>query len=361
MLLAVKKRNASENLNEKTMMDIICVLKDFGASPKQQNRFHWSALDEAVTAQDEEFVKFYVNWVLDWRQANIGRTLDEVAIFVADYDLDFQVKLNWSVKFPLLTWLLPHDKVTLTKIGTSLKAAFTFADFDKLSIKRANLANVVHTKTRQVFRINSDKNFWSNPFEEVGDEEKKVIYEEFMAGRKLSLGSQLGQFSIKQAKTLFGYDVESVVDGWKTKVYDIGFSFTYAEYDKIRVMFEEGFEPETYHREAAGVFYKAKSAEQASSFVWNEEIDSKDKTIGYNLTGQVYITKDYPLKYEKLIALLDRLPDPNRLIEQFKLILQTPDVANLIKNNGFPVKVVINIFMGVSVEFSLEDLRFLVK
>jgi hypothetical protein len=97
LLLAVKKRNASENLNEKTMMDIICVLKDFGASPKQQNRFHWSALDEAVTAQDEEFVKFYVNWVLDWRQANIGRTLDEVAIFVADYDLVFQVKLNWSV------------------------------------------------------------------------------------------------------------------------------------------------------------------------------------------------------------------------------------------------------------------------
>jgi hypothetical protein len=338
------------------------LLKYNGIDTKVKNVDNWSAIEIATSHNDIDFVRVLYNYMLLKRKFKMTTNKKRGHSFLSQID-DFYLEMKWEVHVPLLSVFCPHDTCRIWKVGPNVRFDFTFLQFKNLSSVRAPSSFIFSEEG--VFHINHKTGVYYIPNEDIEEEEKKLIVEDIMNCNRLDGDFKLKRCDIAESKSSWsGKHVEEKINLWKSLKYEINVTafvnlhnkekFEYTninDYWDERINLQKNIEVILDEKQMK---QKLASNLKMKDGTFKEQLLKMGNNKDKKLKAYLWVANDFPISSTQLISIFDSFAEANEFTNKLKEFLHNPEIKNITRNGGFPIKLKIpfSFFVDVTVTFS---------
>jgi hypothetical protein len=343
LLLAVKMRH----------LDIARVLIVRGADMKVSSDGRFSILEEAILAKDEEFLQeIYLreqrNEWIRWRPK--ANALIPLLVELPDFDLEMHWRFgSKNVLAPLIKAVAPNDTYHIWKRGAWLRIDSTIAGYSgRFRVVRGRVSIIFtgpgHKAPGSILKLDHDK---KKVYSLLRRLERPTQGELRQACRHLMKASDSGRHAdvytwqpsdlrfdlpAKQRKT------PKTVGSWRCHALGHVTGVARLEtYRKTRQNFE-GMTADEYF---------------GSTPHHDVEATNPHKVICREVKADLWLTKEFPLKLQQLLPLLEFISFNDNTVESLREIMGTTGIDK----EGFPVQSTVPLIMGVHAVVKFDKCR----
>jgi hypothetical protein len=350
--------------------DILTLLIENGANFKKRDENRWTPMSIAVSYDDEEIIRMMYNFYLKSREERIKRNNKKIAECLGTMK-DLYMELKWKVSIPILSFLCPNDVIKIWKRKDELRADFTFVDYKTLRVIR-NLTSILikYNKAKgihELLKANHVKKEYYDFAEPLEQDEIELVLKEVMTKKRMNGSFKIIECRLEETEE-DGKKVFEEVNGWKAQKYQLNLKVKIdrnpteiVEYDDLN---EENYLNKEKNiikkRIAFGEHDLKENLEQGlhikNTFVTKgmSELE-KEKT----LKAYVWVILNCPINSQDAVNLLESIGPANQFMDKVKEFFEHPDLQEIIKKNGFPIKIIIPYNIFIDLTFSFKQFKVL--
>jgi hypothetical protein len=329
---------------------------------KVKNFDNWSAIEIATSHNDVDYVRILYNYMLLKRKVKMSHNKKRGHSFLSQIN-DFYLEMKWEVHIPLLSMFCPHDTCKIWKVGPNVRFDFTFLQFKNLSSIRAP-SSFIFTENG-VYHINHKTGVYYSPNEEIEDEEKALIVDDIMNCNRLDGDFKLKRCEITESKSSWNAKhIEEKVNSWKSLKYEINVTAFVNLHNKEKfeyINIKDYWNGDIELQKNIEVILDEKQMKQKlaknlkmKDGAFKDQLLKMGNNKDKKLKAYMWIANDFPISSTQLISIFDSFAEANEFTKKLKEFLHNPEIKNITKHGGFPIKLKIpfSFFVDVTVTFN---------
>ena len=355
-------------------LEMLKILLESGANYKDRDKNQWTPLSIAVSYGNKEVVRLLYKFYLKRNQEKFNNR----AVTVSNYFKkmpDFHMEIKWKVSIPLFSFLCPHDVLKIWKKGIELRSDFTFVDYKKLSvIRNPNSLYLKHNKTTnkmEFFKVDREKKNLYNLFEPLDEDEIELILDDLMTKKRMNGSFKMMECKLEETKEFFDStkNIIEEVNGFQAQKFNLNLKVILEnnptqiiEYNDLT---ENNYLNQNIKDEDLINYIKQEDAKELKDNL-EEGLHIKNKAITSSLNelqkektlkAYVWVIENNPLNSQDLVNLLEGIGPANQFMDKVKEFFEHPDLQELIKKNGFPIKIQIPYNLFIDLTFSFKQFK----
>lgn len=318
----------------------------------------------AVSYNDEEMVRLIYDFYLKSREKKIEDNNKNISQYLGTMK-DLYIELKWKVSIPLLSFLCPNDVIKIWKKGNEIRADFTFVDYKTLHcIRRQTSLMLKFNKEKnihEVLQANHEKQEYYNFADPLEQDEIELVIPEIMTKKRMN-----GSFKILECTLIEenddGKKIFEEVNGFKAQKYLLNLKVK-IDRNPNEVIIYEDLNEDNYLNKNKNII-KNRIAFNDKDLKANLEdgLHIKNSVVTKSLNelekekklkAYVWIIENCPINSQDAVNLIESIGPANEFMDKIKEFFEHPDLQNIIKKNGFPIKITIpyNIFIDITFSF----------
>ena len=350
------------------------ILLEKGANYKQRDKNKWTPLSIAVSYGNKEIVRLLYKFYLKRTQEKFNNRANTVTNYFKKMP-DFYMEIKWKVSIPLLSFLCPNDVIKIWKRGVELRSDFTFVDYKKLSvIRNPNSLLLKENKTTnkmEFFKIDRKKQNLYNFFEPLDEDEIELILDDLMTKKRMNGSFKMMECKLEETKEFFDStkNIIEEVNGFTAQKFNLNLKVI-LENSPTHVIEYKDLTENNYLNQYLRDDDLIKCIKEAESKDLKDNLEEglhiKNKAITSSLNelqkektlkAYVWVIENNPLNSQDLVNLLEGIGPANQFMDKVKEFFEHPDLQELIKKNGFPIKIQIPYNLFIDLTFSFKQFR----
>ena len=350
------------------------ILLENGANYKQRDKNKWTPLSIAVSYGNKEIVRLLYKFYLKRNQEKFSNRAKTISSYFQKMP-DFYMEIKWKVTIPLLSFLCPNDVIKIWKKGIELRSDFTFVDYKKLSVIRNPTSILLkqnkNSNKMEFFKVNRKKQNFYNIFEPLDEDEIELILDDLMTKKRMNGSFKMIECKLEETREFFDStkNVIEEVNGFVAQKFNLN----------LKVILENNLTQIIEYNDLTENNYLNKNIKDEDLINHIKEADLKDLkdnleeglhikntaiTSSLNelqkektLKAYVWVIENNPLNSQDLVNLLEGIGPANQFMDKVKEFFEHPDLQELIKKNGFPIKIQIPYNLFIDLTFSFKQFK----
>lgn len=275
-----------------------------------RNRQNKTPFEIAESNDDIEVCYLIYNNYLNHRRKKIEHNKDKAKNFLS-MTPNFYLEMKWEVNVPLLSYFCPNDTCKIWKFYENVRMDYSFVDFKNVSSVRSPSSwfFLGNSPNLDIFLAEWEKKSYFNPFEQLEEDEKKLIMSEIMNSNRINGEFKLKNCTIAESKSMWTKKpVYEKVNGWNAKKYEVNIT-AYVNLHSPEKFIYENFSYDNYFDDSKDlglkILQKVSKDDVKNNIVKNLKVtDEKmrkalmkmDDKGDKKLKAYVWVAENFPIK-----------------------------------------------------------------
>ena len=357
------------NKKDPIYKDFLKLLVDNGANFKKREGNRWTPMSIAVSYNDEEIIRMMYDFYLKSREERHERNHKKLGNYLKTMK-DLYIELKWKVKIPLLSFLCPNDVIKIWKRNDELRADFTFVDYKTLRVIRNPTSLLFKRNSNneyQLLKANHVKKEYYDYMEPLEQDEIELILKEVMTKKRMNGSFKLIECHLVETEE-GGKKVFEEVNGWNAQKYELNLKVKLDRNPTEVIEYYDLNEGNYLNKDTNIVKNKVSFGEHDLQGNLEEGLHIKNTLVTKSMNelekektmkAYVWVIVNCPINSQDAVNLLESIGPANQFMDKVKEFFEHPDLQQIIKKNGFPIKITIPYNIFIDLTFSFKQFKTL--
>ena len=351
------------NKKDPIYKDFLSLLIENGGNFKKRERNRWTPMSIAVSYDDEEIIRMIYDFYLKSRIERIKKNNKKLADYLSTMK-DLYIELKWKVTIPLISFLCPNDVIKIWKRKDEIRADFTFVDYKTLRVIR-NPTSLLLKKNKnneyQLLKANHVKKEYYDYNEPLEQDEIELILKEVMTKKRMNGSFKLIECHLVETEEN-GKKVFEEVNGFNAQKYQLNLKVKLDRNPTEVIEYFDLNEDNYLNKDTNIVKNRISFGENDLKANLEEGLHIKNTLVTKSMNelekektmkAYVWVIVNSPINSQDAVNLLESIGPANQFMDKVKEFFEHPDLQQIIKKNGFPIKIKIpyNIFIDLTFSF----------
>ena len=319
-----------------------------GAPVKLKNTDGWSPLAEAISYGDRQTIASLLRSQKQQAKSEMdNRRLEMIKGLKNLGDFNLELKWDFACSVPLVSRFLPSDICKISKRGASVRLDMTLVGFTGMRWERGDITFLFRGEEagdKSWCVLNNKAKVYIEESElEIEDEVDRLMSSGIDATPKISISTKPIGFTREKAGLIWKEDRSEQLGKFKADIYTVNGMVLESRKRRDHLSDEDLENPVITWQEYS-------SCPPGDPPFLARKIVSK--TNRYEIKATIAMSKEFPMKVEMLLAVLEVIP-------QFEHFNKLRDLVEMKLPPGFPIQVNIPVVPTVSAKVTFTDFTWL--